>query len=145
MSHVTEKPLFYAFFSHEAQVRMDFPLLPLLFNLALLGVSLFIGRVINASRGRMAWNGALLFFVCCFVAMLLDFILTMVFASASSHEHTQYESVASRTAWLERVLGYLIPCAISLFLALRFRRRQQFAEASGRGETVKGRRSAVTL
>ncbi len=106
---------------------MAFPWISLLFNLALLGVMMFICHTLNASRGKLIWNGALLFFVFCFVAMLLDFTLTMVFASASFHDHTQYETVASRDAWTERIPSYLIPCAVSMLLALRFRRRQRFA------------------
>jgi hypothetical protein len=106
---------------------MDFPWIPLLFNLALLCVMLFICRTINASQGKLIWNGALLFFVFCSVAMVLDFTLTMVFASASFHDHTQYESMASRTAWAGRILSYVIPCVLSFLLALRFRKRQRFA------------------
>jgi hypothetical protein len=106
---------------------MDFPWIPFLFNITVLGVMLFICGTINASQGKLIWNGALLFFVFCSVAMVLDFTLTMVFASASFHDHTQYESFASRTAWAGRVLSYLIPCALSLLLACRFRKRQRFA------------------
>jgi hypothetical protein len=106
---------------------MDFPWLPLAFNLTLLGVALFVCRALNASRGTLTWNGALIFLVLCFSAMLLDFMLTMIFASANFHERTTYDSFGSRTAWSERVFTYLIPCAISLLLALRFLRRQRFA------------------
>ncbi|WP_277183418.1 hypothetical protein [Caballeronia sp. BR00000012568055] len=106
---------------------MDFPWIPLLFNLALLGVMLFICRTINASQGKLIWNGAMLFFVLCSLAMVLDYTLTMVFASASFHDHTQYESMSSRTAWAGRILSYVIPCVLSLLLALRFRKRQRFA------------------
>jgi hypothetical protein len=116
---------------------MDFPWIPLLFNFTLLVVTLFICRTINVRQGKLMWNGALLFFTLCFLAMSLDFILTMVFASASFHDKTQYESVASRTAWTERVPSYLIPCVISLLLAVRFRRRQRFAaafEGTSRGD-----------
>ncbi len=52
---------------------MDFPWIPLLFNLTLLGVAMFICRTINASQGRLIWNGALVFFIFCFVATSLDF------------------------------------------------------------------------
>ncbi|KND61415.1 hypothetical protein BVER_04323 [Candidatus Burkholderia verschuerenii] len=106
---------------------MDFPWIPLLFNLALLGVVMFVCRTLNASQGKPVWNGTLLFFIFCFVAMCLDFILTMVFASASFHDRTQYESVATRSAWSERFFVYLIPCIAALLLALRFRRAQQSA------------------
>jgi hypothetical protein len=106
---------------------MDFSWGPLLFNLTLLGVTLFICGTINARHGRLIWNGALIFFVFDFLAMVLDFMLTMVFASASLYGQTQYESVSSRTAWAARVLSYVIPCVLSLLLALRFRRRQRFA------------------
>ncbi len=92
---------------------MALPWIPLLFNLTLLGVVMLICRTLNAGQGKLIWNGALLFFVFCFVAMSLDFTLTMVFASASFHDHTQYETVASRDAWTERILSYLIPCALS--------------------------------
>ena len=47
------------------------------------------------------------FFVLSFIAMLLDFMLTMVFASASFHERTVYQTFASKNAWGERVLTYL--------------------------------------
>ncbi|AET88846.1 MULTISPECIES: hypothetical protein [Caballeronia] len=106
---------------------MDFPLLPLAFNLALLGMALFICRTLNASQASLTWNGALIFLVLCIAAMLLDFTLTMVFASAHFHERNQYDTFGSRLAWGERIPAYLIPCAISLLLAWRFRRRQQFA------------------
>ena len=59
----------------------------------------------------------------------------MVFASASFHDRMKYERFASRSAWSERVLAYLIPCAVSLLLALRFRKRQRFASATYRGGT----------
>ena len=106
---------------------MDFPWLPLAFNLALLGVALFICHTLNASRASLTWNGALLFLVLCTAAMLLDFALTIIFASAHFHERTQYDAFGSRTAWSERILAYVIPCAIALLLAWRFRRRQRFA------------------
>jgi bacteriorhodopsin len=134
--------------AHEVLPHMDFPWIAILFNFALLGVLLFICRTINAAQGKPIWNGALLFFTFCFVAMLLDFTLTMVFASASFHERTQYEVIASREAWSARILGYLIPCAVSLLLALRFRRRQRYARVrvsapAGR-ETVTIQTSAYT-
>jgi bacteriorhodopsin len=106
---------------------MDFPWIAILFSFALLGVTLFVCRTINAAQGKLIWNGALLFFTFCFVAMSLDFTLTMVFASANFHERTQYEVIASRDAWSGRLSSYLIPCAVSLLLALRFRRRQRYA------------------
>jgi hypothetical protein len=104
---------------------MDFPWIPLLFNLALLGVIVFICHALNANQGKLVWNGALLFFTLNFLAMCLDFTLTMVFASASFHDHTQYESVATRSAWSERFFVYFIPCVVAALLALRFRRLQQ--------------------
>jgi hypothetical protein len=109
--------------------EMDFPWFALLFNLALLGVALFACRLVNASRGILKWNGALIFLMLCVAAMLLDFTLTMVFASAHFHAHTGYDAYGSRAVWTARVLTYLIPCAISLLLAWRFRRRQRFAHA----------------
>ncbi|KND57675.1 hypothetical protein BSCH_00781 [Candidatus Paraburkholderia schumanniana] len=112
---------------------MVFSLIPLAFSLTLLALTLFICRTINASHGVLRLNGALYFFTLCLVAMLLDFALTMVFASASFHDRTEYEGLASRTAWSGRILTYLIPCAISLLLALRFRRRQRLAYGLGRG------------
>jgi hypothetical protein len=114
---------------------MDFPWLPLVCNLALLGVALLICRTVNASRGTLTYNGALIFLVLCFAAMLLDFSLTMVFASAHFHERTLYDAFGSRIAWSERVLTYLIPCAISLLLAWRFRRRQRFAHEGSPSRT----------
>ncbi|SAL64313.1 hypothetical protein AWB71_03733 [Caballeronia peredens] len=106
---------------------MDFPWLPLAFSLTLLGLMLFICRTINATHRTLRWNGALLFFALCFMAMLLDFTLTMIFASANFNDHTPYDHLASRTAWSARVLTYLIPCTVSLLLAWRFRRRQRLA------------------
>ncbi|MDR5771684.1 hypothetical protein P9250_24280 [Caballeronia sp. LP006] len=112
---------------------MDFfPWLPLLFNLLLLCAVMFVCRTINASHGKLLWNGALVFFIFCFLAMALDFVLTMVFASASFHDHTQYESIATRSKWSERVLSYLIPCVVSALLAQRFRKRQRAALARKR-------------
>ncbi|WP_244158521.1 hypothetical protein [Caballeronia fortuita] len=64
--------------------------------------------------------------------MLLDFTLTMIFASAGFAERTRYDSYGSRIAWSERILTYLIPCVISMLLALRFRRRQHSAREPGR-------------
>nr|WP_284502904.1 hypothetical protein [Caballeronia sp. AZ10_KS36] len=108
--------------------HMDFPWVPLLFNLLLLGAVLFACRTANAASGKPVWNGALIYCVFCALAMVLDFTLTMVFASAGFHAHTRYEAVGSRTAWSARVLGYLVPCAVSLVLALRFRQRQRSAK-----------------
>mgnify|MGYP007039508662 CR=1 FL=1 len=48
---------------------MDFPLLPLAFNLALLGMALFICRTLNASQASLRWNGALIFLVLCIAAL----------------------------------------------------------------------------
>jgi hypothetical protein len=127
---------------------MDFPWIPLIINFLLLGAALFICRTINASQGKPTWNGALVFFIFCLLAMVLDFALTMVFASASFHDRNEYESMASRTAWSERVFSYLIPCIVSVLLALRFRRHQRFALASkGRekeSDSVKIQTSAYT-
>jgi bacteriorhodopsin len=111
---------------------MDFPWIPLFFNFLLLGIVLFVCRTINASHGKLLWNGALIYFVFCFLAMVLDFTLTMVFASASFHDHTQYETVASRMAWAGRFFGYLAPCAVSLVMGLLFRKRQQSAASPAR-------------
>jgi hypothetical protein len=108
---------------------MDFPWIPLLFNLALLGVIVFVCHTLNANTGKLIWNGALLFFILSFLAMCLDFTLTMVFASASFHDRTQYESVATRSAWGERFFVYFIPCVVAALLALRFRRLQHRAQA----------------
>ncbi|SAK53564.1 hypothetical protein AWB83_01408 [Caballeronia ptereochthonis] len=124
---------------------MDFPWIPLAFSLTLLGLMLFICRTINASQGMLRWNGALLFFVLCLLAMLLDFTLTMVFASASFHDRTQYDDLASRTAWSERVFTYLIPCAVSLLLALRFRRRRRLAHELARGCKPGNREDSLTI
>ena len=124
---------------------MDFPWLPLAFNLLLLGIALGICRTVNAWDGTLKWNGALLFLILCFVAMLLDFTLTMVFASANFHERTAYESLASKTAWSERIAVYLIPCAISLLLAWRFRRRQRFARELGHDRKAGARDDAVKI
>ncbi|MCG7401507.1 MULTISPECIES: hypothetical protein [Caballeronia] len=106
---------------------MHFPWLPLIFILSLLGVTLFVCRTLNASERALKWNGALIFLCLCGAAMVLDFTLTMIFASAGFDERTAYDTFGSRIAWTERIATYLIPCAISLLLALRFRRRQRFA------------------
>ena len=124
---------------------MDFPWFPLTFNLALLGSVLLICRVLNEKQGTLKWNGALLFLVLCFSAMLLDYTLTMVFATASFHERTEYESLASRTAWVARILTYVIPCAVSLLLAWRFRRRQRFAREMDRSGSSSGRDESVRI
>ncbi|KMZ13795.1 hypothetical protein BHUM_02691c [Candidatus Burkholderia humilis] len=114
---------------------MDFPWIPLIINFLLLGAALFICRTINASQGNLAWNGALVFFIFCLIAMVFDFTLTMVFASASFHDRSEYETLASRTAWSERIFSYLIPWFVSMLHALRFRRRQRFASVSKRRES----------
>jgi hypothetical protein len=124
---------------------MDFPWLPLTFSLTLLGLALFICRAVNASLGALKWNGALLFLALCVLAMLLDFTLTMVFASAGFHERTKYDSLGSRIAWSERIVTYLVPCAISLLMALRFRRRQRFARANAHGRSETEREGAVQI
>lgn len=124
---------------------MDFPWLPLAFNLALLGSVLLICHRLNEKQGTLEWNGALVFLVLCLSAMLLDFALTMVFASASFHERTEYESLASRKAWVARILTYVIPCAVSLLLAWRFRRRQRFARELARGGSSNGRDESVRI
>lgn len=124
---------------------MDFPWLPLAFSLTLLGLTLFISRALNASLGTLKWNGALIFLALCFTAMLLDFVLTMVFASASFHDRTEYESLASKTAWADRVFTYLVPCVVSLMLALRFRKRQRFAHEATRGRISADRETAVQI
>ena|GEM_PF-1076074 len=124
---------------------MDFPWLPLAFNLTLLGLALFICRTMNASLGSLTWNGALLFLVLCLSAMLLDFTLTMIFATAGFNARTTYDSFGSRIAWSERILTYLIPCAISLLLALRFRRRQRFARELAGGVNKSDREGSVQI
>ncbi|WP_321791425.1 hypothetical protein [Caballeronia sp. J97] len=124
---------------------MDFPWLPLFFNLALLCLTLFICRTLNAGEGSLRWNGALIFLVLCCLAMVLDFTLTMIFASAAFHERTSYDSFGSRIAWSERILTYLIPCAISLLLALRFRSRQRFSRELGRSRSEAAREESVQI
>ena len=124
---------------------MDFPWIPLFFNFLLLGTVLFVCRTINASNGNVSLNGALIYFVFCLLATVLDLTLTMVFASASFHSQTHYESAGSRTAWAERVFGYLVPCVVSLALAITFRRRQRFAGARARaGKVPRGAVSSAT-
>jgi hypothetical protein len=120
--------------TNEATAHMVIPWIPLFLGFTLLGVTLFACHTVNARYGRLICNGAMFFFAFCFIAMALDFVLTMVFASASFHDRTQYESVASRSAWSGRILSYLIPCVVSLLLALRFRARQRFAKAGGAGQ-----------
>ncbi|WP_244813695.1 hypothetical protein [Caballeronia sp. Lep1P3] len=115
---------------------MDFPWIPLIFNMVMLGIVLFVCRTINAANGQLLWNGALIYFVFAVLAMALDFALTMIFASASFHDNIQYERLASRTAWSDRILGYVIPCAVSLVLARSFRKRQRSAKPHSAGESA---------
>ncbi|SAK59161.1 hypothetical protein AWB76_02695 [Caballeronia temeraria] len=124
---------------------MDFPWLPLAFILTLLGVMLFVCHALNARDGSLKWNGALIFLALCLSAMLLDFTLTMIFASAGFDTRSPYDNFGSRTAWSERIFAYLIPCAISLLLAFRFRRRQRFARALDSDRTSTERGDAVKI
>jgi hypothetical protein len=111
---------------------MNFPWLPLAFGLCLLMLMMVVCRLVNARGGIPRWNGALLFLALCCLALLLDFALTMIFASASFHERVEYERYASRSDWGRRVLTYLIQMPIALVLAVRFRRRQQIARCKQR-------------
>lgn len=114
---------------------MDFSWLPLVFGLCLLAFVMFVCRTVNAACGVPRWNGALFFFALCCLAMLLDFALTMIFASANFYERTEYERYASRGDWGERAVTYLIQLTIALALAVRFRRRQRFARCRAGGRT----------
>jgi hypothetical protein len=125
--------------------HMEFPWLPLAFGLSLLALTLFVCRTINARRGVLRWNGARFFFMLCLLAMLLDFLLTMIFASANFPERTGYERFASRGAWSGRVVTYLIPLSMSLLLAVRFRGRQRLARALAQGGLPHKRRGSVQI
>jgi hypothetical protein len=104
---------------------MNFPWFQLLLNFMLLGAAVFICNTINASVREARWNGALIFVGFCLLAMVLDFVLMRVFASATSAERTSYVSLASMSAWTERIIAYLIPCVAGLVLAARFRQRSR--------------------
>ncbi|MDR5750939.1 MULTISPECIES: hypothetical protein [unclassified Caballeronia] len=102
---------------------MNFPWFQLFLNFMLLGAAVFICNTINASLREARWNGALIFVGFCLLAVVLDFVLMHVFASATSAERTSYANLASMSAWAERVVAYVIPCAVGIVLAVRFRQR----------------------
>ncbi|SAL36789.1 hypothetical protein [Caballeronia humi] len=103
---------------------MNFPWFPLCLNFLLLGATVFICDRINASQREARWNGALMFVGFCLLAMILDLLLTSIFASVPDMDRMNYVTLASRSAWAERAIAYLIPCVVGVFLAMRFRQRQ---------------------
>ena len=62
---------------------MNFPWFPLILNFVLLAAALLICNTLNAGRRAAVWNGAQILIGFCFLAMVLDFTLTFVFASAT--------------------------------------------------------------
>jgi hypothetical protein len=103
---------------------MNLPWFQLCLNFVLLGAAVFICNTINASQREAKWNGALIFVGLCALAMVLDLLLTRVFASAASLDRMGYVSLASMPALGERVIGYAIPCVVGVVLAVRFRQRR---------------------
>lgn len=114
---------------------MNFPWFPLCLNFLLLGAAVVICNRINASQREARWNGALMFVGFCLLAMILDLLLTSIFASVADMDRMNYVALASRSAWAERVIAYLIPCAAGVFIAIRFRQRQHRSGGSVRIKT----------
>jgi hypothetical protein len=104
---------------------MTFPWFALILNFALLGASIFICNTLNTGRRGPPWNGALIFIGFCFLAMVLDIALTVVFASATTTDRERYIDLSSLAAYGERVVAYVIPCVAAAFMAVRFQVRQR--------------------
>jgi cell shape-determining protein MreD len=100
---------------------MNFPWFPLILNFLLLALFVFVCHTLNTGRRTQALNGALIFIGFCCFAMLLDFALTFVFASATTTDRERYIDLSSLSACGERALAYAIPCAVAAAMALRFR------------------------
>ncbi|CAH2784403.1 MAG: hypothetical protein CBCREVIR_0934 [Candidatus Burkholderia crenata] len=104
---------------------MNFPLFPLTLNFLLLVLFVFVCNTLNTGRRTSTLNGKLIFFGFCCLAMLLDFTLTFVFASATTSDRKRYIDLSSLSACGERALAYAIPCAVAAVMALRFRVRSR--------------------
>ena len=100
---------------------MNFPWFPLIVNFLLLALFVFVCNTLNTGRRTSTLNGALIFIGFCCLAMLLDFTLTFVFASATTSDRERYIDLSSLSACDERALAYAIPCAVAAVMALRFR------------------------
>jgi hypothetical protein len=104
---------------------MNFPWFALILNFVLLAVFVFVCNTLNTGRRAPLLNGALIFVGFCCLAMLLDFTLTFVFASATTTDRERYIDLSSLSACGERAVAYLIPCAVAAVMALRRRARGQ--------------------
>jgi hypothetical protein len=109
---------------------MNFPWFPLILNFLLLAAALLICNTLNAGRRAPAWNGALIFFGFCVLAMVLDFTLTFVFASATTADRERNIDLSSLSAFGERAMAYAIPCTVAAAMAVRFRLREWRPEPS---------------
>jgi hypothetical protein len=104
---------------------MNFPWFPLILNFVLLGAFVFVCNTLNTGRRAPLFNGALMFIGFCCLAMLLDFTLTFVFASATTTDRERYIDLSSLSACGERAVAYAIPCIVAAVMALRFRARSR--------------------
>ena len=106
---------------------MNFPWFPLIVNFLLLALFVFVCNTLNTGRRTSTLNGALIFIGFCRLAMLLDFTLTFVFASATTSDRERYIDLSSLSACGERALAYAIPYAVAavMVMALRFRARNR--------------------
>ncbi|WP_438393315.1 hypothetical protein [Caballeronia sp. DA-9] len=104
---------------------MNFPWFALILNFVLLAAAILICNALNNARREPVWNGALFFLCFCVLAMVLDFALTFVFASATTTDKERYIDLSSLSACGERVIAYAIPCVVAAVLALRFRSRDR--------------------
>ena len=104
---------------------MNFPWFPLILNFVLLAATVLICNTLNTGRREPVWNGALLFIGFCVLAMVLDFTLTFVFASATTADRERYIDLSSLSACGERAVAYAIPCVVAAVMALRFRLRDR--------------------
>ncbi|AME24965.1 hypothetical protein [Burkholderia sp. PAMC 26561] len=104
---------------------MTFPWFPLILNFVLLAAAILICNALNNARRELVWNGALLFVGFSILAMVLDFVLTFVFASATTTDKEHYIDLSSLSACGERAIAYVIPCMVAAIMALRFRLRDR--------------------
>ena len=107
---------------------MNLPWFPLILNFLLLAAALLICNTLNAGRRAPVWNGALIFIGFCLLAMVLDFTLTFVFASATTADRARYIDLSSLSAFGERAMAYVIPCVAAAVIAVRFRLRKRRPE-----------------
>jgi ABC-type Fe3+-siderophore transport system permease subunit len=107
---------------------MNFPWFALILNSLLLATALLICNTLNAGRRTPVWNGALIFIGFCLLAMLLDFTLTFVFASATTADRARYIDLSSLSAFGERAMAYVIPSVAAAVIAVRFRLRKRRPE-----------------